>query len=155
MQNQSTHNARTNAQTLRKGMTDSERRLWSRLRQEQLGAKFRRQHPVGPYVADFACLDPKLIVELDGSQHGDQQAYDARRDEFLRAQGFDVIRFATNDPLTNLDGVVQVIAERVGAFAEGGAFADAARAPIPTFPQRGKELMQLAPQGSEPLISGV
>ena len=60
-------------------MTDGERRLWSRLRGEQLGVKFRRQHPLGSYVADFACLEPRLIVELDGSQHADQAGYDARR----------------------------------------------------------------------------
>lgn len=61
-------------------MTDAERALWSRLRGEQLGVKFRRQHPLGGYVADFACLAPRLIVELDGSQHANQQAYDDRRD---------------------------------------------------------------------------
>ncbi len=84
MRNQSTPNARANAQVLRRETTDSERKLWGGLRSEQLGVKFRRQHPLGNYIADFACLAPKLIVELDGSQHQAQQVYDARRDAFFR-----------------------------------------------------------------------
>ena len=114
MQNQATPNARANAQTLRRDMTDSERRLWSRLRGEQLGVKFRRQHPLGSYVADFACLVPKLIVELDGAQHQLQQNYDARRDAFFHAQGFEVMRFASNDAFVHLDEVLQAIASRLG-----------------------------------------
>ena len=131
MQNQATSNARRNAQALRRGMTDSERRLWSGLRGEQLGAKFRRQHPLGSYVADFACLEPKLIVELDGSQHADQAGYDAQRDAFFRAQGFDVLRFASNAPFIHGEGVLQAIASRLAELAP--------LAPIPAFPQRGKE----------------
>ena len=131
MHNQPTPNAQANARALRRGMTDSERRLWSRLRMEQLGVKFRRQHPVGNYVADFACLDPKLIVELDGSQHAEQADYDKRRDGFFRAKGFAVLRFATNDPLVNVQGVLTVILEQLKALAGD--------APIPAFPQRGKE----------------
>ena len=131
MRNQSTPNARANAQVLRREMTDSERKLWSGLRAEQLGVKFRRQHPLGNYIADFACLAPRLIVELDGSQHQTQQGYDARRDEFFRAQGFDVLRFASNDPFTNLDGVRQAIANRLVELTPP--------APIPAFPRRGKQ----------------
>ncbi|WP_093126423.1 endonuclease domain-containing protein [Variovorax sp. OK605] len=130
MRNQTTPDARANAQVLRREMTDSERRLWSGLRAEQLGVKFRRQHPLGNYIADFACLDPKLIVELDGSQHQAQQAYDAARDAFFRAQGFDVLRFASNDPFTNLDGVRQAIVNRLVELTPS--------APIPAFPRRGK-----------------
>jgi very-short-patch-repair endonuclease len=115
MNNQPTPNAQRNARTLRHGMTDSERRLWSRLRMEQLGVKFRRQHPLGNYIADFACLHPKLIVELDGSQHADQIGYDATRDEYFRLNGFSVLRFATNEPLLNLDGVLTVIADELAA----------------------------------------
>jgi very-short-patch-repair endonuclease len=112
-------------------MTDSERRLWSRLRMEQLGVKFRRQHPLGNYIADFACVDPKLIVELDGSQHADQESYDGRRDAFFRAQGFAVLRFSTNEPLRNLAGVLTAILDQLKSLAGD--------APIPAFPQRGKE----------------
>src|SRR3954471_19929207 len=106
MRNQAFSNTHTNARRLRSGMTDSERKLWSRLRMEQMGVKFRRQHPVGNYIADFACLDPKLIVELDGSQHADQSAYDARRDAFFRANGFAVLRFASDEPFRNLAGTL-------------------------------------------------
>lgn len=94
-------------------MTDSERRLWQALRRDQLGVKFRRQHPLGPYIADFACLAPRLVVELDGSQHAAQSAHDSRRDAFFRAQGFAVLRFHTHEPLRNLEGVLVVIAEKV------------------------------------------
>ena len=105
------------AQSLRAGMTDSERRLWSRPRREQLGAKFRRQHPLGPLIAAFACLDPKLSVELDGSQHIEQESYDARRDAFVRSKGFQVLHFWTDEPLTNIDGVLTVILDQIGAGA--------------------------------------
>jgi very-short-patch-repair endonuclease len=111
MRNQATPNAQTNARALRRTMTDSERRLWSRLRMEQLGVKFRRQHPMGNYIADFVCLGPKLIIELDGSQHAEQRAYDTTRDEFFRSHGFVVLRFASNEPFLNMDGVLTVIAE--------------------------------------------
>ena len=131
MQHQSTSKAQRNARVLRGGMTDSERKLWSALRSEQLGVKFRRQHPLGNYIADFACLDPRLIVELDGSQHTDQEAYDARRDAFFRVQGFAVMRFPSNEPLRNLAGVATAILEQLQALA--------GHAPIPAFPQRGKE----------------
>ncbi|AVQ84639.1 MULTISPECIES: endonuclease domain-containing protein [unclassified Variovorax] len=131
MRNQSTPNARANAQVLRREMTDSERKLWGGLRSEQLGVKFRRQHPLGNYIADFACLAPKLIVELDGSQHQAQQVYDARRDAFFREQGFDVLRFASNEPFINFDGVRQAIANRLVELTPP--------APIPAFPRRGKE----------------
>ena len=110
MQNRPTLKAQANARALRRDMTDSERRLWSRLRMEQLGVKFRRQHPVGNYIADFACLRPKLIVELDGSHHADQISYDQKRDLFFQDQGFIVLRFASNEPFLNLDGVLTVIA---------------------------------------------
>lgn len=112
-------------------MTDSERALWFGLRREQLGVKFRRQHPIGNYIADFACLNPKLVVELDGIQHLDRAAYDLRRDRFLREHGFTVLRFPTDAPLTNLEGVRAAILEQLKVLAGG--------APIPAFPQRGKE----------------
>jgi len=111
-------------------MTDSERLLWSRLRAEQMGVKFRRQHPLGHYVADFACLDPKMVVELDGSQHAEQEDYDARRDAFFEQQGFAVLRFPTDAPFMNLEGVLTVIADQISR---------AGRAPTPTLPRRGRE----------------
>lgn len=110
-------------------MTDSERKLWSRLRMEQLGVKFRRQHPLGNYIADFACLGPKLIVELDGSQHAANADYDARRDTYFREHGFDVLRFATDEPLKNIDGVLTVIVQRLGMVDER---------PHPSLPPEGE-----------------
>ncbi|HPK33531.1 MAG TPA: DUF559 domain-containing protein [Ottowia sp.] len=131
MQNQSAFAARAHARFLRGTMTDSERRLWSRLRGEQLGAKFRRQHPLGPYIVDFACLAPKLIVELDGSQHASQLAHDSERDAFLRAQGFAVLRFASNEVFINLEGVLQAIASRLDALTSRAG-------PHPSLPPEGE-----------------
>ena len=94
-------------------MTDSERLLWSRIRLEQFGVKFRRQHPIGSYICDFACLAPKLVIELDGSQHADNAAYDKRRDEYIQEQGFVVLRFGSNEPFANLGGVLTVIFDAI------------------------------------------
>ena len=123
-----------NAVTLRSGMTDAERRLWSRLRGEQLGVKFRRQHPLGSYVLDFACLSCKLVVEVDGSQHLDQVSYDARRTAWLESRGYVVLRFWANEVLSETDGVVGRIFEVLSASA--------VVAPSPTLPQRGRESIQ-------------
>jgi very-short-patch-repair endonuclease len=131
LQHQATSTARKNAKSLRTDLTDAERRIWSRLRREQLGCRFRRQHPLGGYVLDFACLDPKLIVEIDGSQHMDQVSYDERRTAWLTQQGFRVLRFWSNDALSQTDAVI----------AEVLAAVQAARLPAPslTLPQRGRE----------------
>ena len=134
MENQASTAARQNAKTLRIGMTDAERRLWSRLRQEQLGVKFRRQHPLGTYVLDFVCLDAKLVVEVDGSQHLDQHAYDERRSAWLARQGFTVLRFWANEVLSETDAVVISISQSLGLAA--------VPAPSPTLPQRGRESIQ-------------
>ena len=113
MQNQASIAAQKHARTLRCGMTDAERRLWSRLRQEQLGAKFRRQHPVGSYVLDFACLEHKLAIEIDGSQHLDASSYDERRTVWLASQGFEVLRFWANGVMSETDAVVVRIIEQL------------------------------------------
>ena len=92
-------------------MTDAERLLWQALRSKQLnGHRFRRQHPIGQYIADFACIEQKIIVELDGGQHQEQLAYDERRTDFLRLHGWQVLRFWNNDVMNNLDGVLSTIA---------------------------------------------
>jgi very-short-patch-repair endonuclease len=140
MQNQATPKARVNARALRRDMTDAERKLWSGLRGEQLGFKFRRQHPLGNYIADFACLELKIVVELDGLQHADDQAYDLARDAFFKAQGFAVLRFPSNAPFQNFDGVLSAILHQLNTLA--------GVAPIPAFPQRGKE--QHTAQGANP-----
>ena len=97
------------ARQLRVTATDAEARLWLHLRNRMLGGfKFRRQFPVGPYIADFVCIDRKLIVELDGGQHADNPA-DERRTRFLELRGYRVIRFWNPDVLSNTDGVLEMI----------------------------------------------
>ena len=99
------------ARSLRKNQTDAERILWSHLRRRQLaGFKFRRQHQVGLYICEFACVEALVVVELDGGQHAENLDYDLRRDRFLRSAGFRVLRFWNNDVQSNIDGVVDVIA---------------------------------------------
>jgi very-short-patch-repair endonuclease len=95
------------AATLRRAMTDAERLLWSRLRARRLGWKFRSQHSIGPFVADFVCLKRKLIIEADGGQHN--AAGDRPRTAYLRKRGFRVLRFWNNDILQNIDGVLATI----------------------------------------------
>ena len=97
------------AKRLRRELTDAERKLWSVLRDRQLnGAKFRRQQPIGPFIADFVCQERRLIIEADGGQHTNSVS-DARRTSFLQSKGYRVLRFWNNEILTNLEGVAQVI----------------------------------------------
>jgi len=97
------------ARKLRKEQTDAEQRLWWHLRNRQLeGRKFRRQCPVRGYIADFVCIDAKLIVELDGGQHSEQRQYDDQRTRELEKAGF-VLRFWNTDVLTDSEGVIEEI----------------------------------------------
>jgi very-short-patch-repair endonuclease len=91
---------------LRKDPTPAERKLWSRIRNDQLGVTFRRQHAVGNYIPDFVCIEKKLIIELDGSQHLEQEEYDEERTKYLNSLGYKVIRFWNNDVMKNMDGVI-------------------------------------------------
>ena len=98
------------ARRLRVESTDAERKLWALLRGRQLdGAKFRRQAPIDRYFADFACVEAKLIVGLDGGQHADQARYDEARSEILAACGWRVIRFWNSDVMENANGVADTI----------------------------------------------
>jgi very-short-patch-repair endonuclease len=97
------------ARSLRRSLTKQEFLLWRRLRDRQLeGFKFVRQEPIGPYYADFACRERRLIVEVDGSQHF-ESAKDARRDKALAELGYRVIRVWNNDVLNNIDGVLEML----------------------------------------------
>jgi very-short-patch-repair endonuclease len=109
------HSSVAMARRLRREMTDAERKLWSLLRSNQLGVKFRRQAPFGPYILDFLCIKAKLDVELDGSQHYTDtgRRRDARRDEYLRSNGLKVLRFSVVEFLQNPDGVLQAIYEHI------------------------------------------
>jgi primosomal protein N' (replication factor Y) len=100
------------ARTLRQESTDAEHRLWYRLRARRTtGMKFRRQHPIGPYIVDFICIEQRLVVEVDGGQHLESRA-DQRRDRWLAAHGFQVLRFWDNEVLTRTDDVLEQIARR-------------------------------------------
>ena len=91
-------------------MTDAERRLWAHLRNRGLGGhKIRRQHQIGPYIADFCCEKNKLVIELDGGQHADNVAADERRTGWLAARGYRVIRFWNNDVLSDTNAVFEAI----------------------------------------------
>ena len=98
------------ARALRKNSTDAERALWHylRLRQRQ-GYKFRRQQPLGHYIVDFVCFEQKLIIEVDGGQHAEQNDADSKRTEDLVAQGFRVTRFWNHEVLQNAEGIIAAI----------------------------------------------
>jgi len=113
MRNTSNAQITENARSLRKSMTDGERLLWTRLRREQLGVKFRRQHPFLNFVLDFVCLESKLVVELDGSQHVDSQAYDGYRSQSLNDAGYIVLRFWNNQVIEELEIVMEEIYRRL------------------------------------------
>ncbi len=100
---------RDRARDLRKNLTDAERQLWQELRSKQLGVKFRRQAPIGAYIADFLSHEAKLVIELDGGHHGETQEYDARRTDFIEAQGFTVLRFWNTEIFENMDGVLTMV----------------------------------------------
>lgn len=97
------------ARRLRRDSTDAERVLWRGLREAVPQARFRRQSPVGPYIADFLSFGQRLIVEVDGGQHDLNAPKDDMRTAYLESQGYRVLRFWNNDVLGNLDGVLQVI----------------------------------------------
>jgi len=121
--------ARNNARRLRRDMTDAERLLWKELRAHRLaGASFRRQTPVGPFIADFLCHAAKLVIEIDGSQHyiASGLAADATREAYLKAEGFEVLRFSNVDVLANLPGVLETILQSVKT-----------KSPLPTSPASG------------------
>lgn len=95
---------------MRRDQTDAERAVWNVLRGRQLlGFKFRRQFRLHPYTVDFICLEVRLVVEIDGGHHADQVEHDSRRDDFLRGQGFRVLRFSDREALTEVEGVATAL----------------------------------------------
>ena len=112
------------ARQLRAFGTEAEANLWAALRGRQVaGLKFRRQQRLGGYIADFACLEARLVVEADGSQHADQVEYDNQRTALLNQEGYRVLRFWNPDILTNIEGVIEMIAGAIPSplRGEGGA----------------------------------
>lgn len=91
-------------------MPEAETRLWHQIRDRRLmGHKFRRQHSIGAYIADFACIESRLVIELDGSQHANAAEADARRTGFMNEQGWTVLRFWNAQIITGIDDVLRVI----------------------------------------------
>ncbi len=102
------------AKIMRKHPTDAENLLWQYLHAKKLGGfKFRRQHPIGKYIVDFICLKKKLAIELDGGQHAKKRvaSEDRTRDEWMKSQGFKILRIWNHEVLQNLEGVLEIIAD--------------------------------------------
>lgn len=107
------------AKTLRKRQTDSETKLWYQLRDRRLeNTKFRRQYPIKNYVVDFICTDKMLIIELDGGQHADNKK-DVLRDNWLKSEGYRILRFWNSDVLQNMEAVLQVIMDTLNDTTSG------------------------------------
>jgi len=120
-------------------MTDAERVIWYGLRAHRLaGIAFRRQSPIGPYIVDFVTHSAKLIVEIDGSQHAEEEnaRLDRRRQDFLVSKGFRVLRFNNYDVLTNRRGVLEAIAEAVKQAGSPSLALPRERGRGPTSPSR-------------------
>jgi very-short-patch-repair endonuclease len=106
---------RDDARRLRREQSDAEYALWTQLRAHRfLGLKFRRQHQIGAYIVDFCCVDKQLVIELDGSQHLEQVAYDERRTRWLGSAGYRVIRFWNHEALLGMEGVLERIRHFLG-----------------------------------------
>jgi very-short-patch-repair endonuclease len=130
------------ARRLRRDVTDAEQKLWRQLKRLSLAqSHFRRQATVGPFFADFACHEARLIIEVDGGQHNEapRAAADAARTAYLTSQGYRVLRFWNNDVLENIDGVLTAIDEALTATAPP--------TPDPSPPQAGGG--ERKPQASE------
>ena len=113
---------------MRQEQTPAEAKLWAYLRAHRVNAVgFRRQHAIGPYIADFCAPRLKLVIEVDGSQHLDQQEYDAERTAFLKAQGYTVLRFGNGYVMNNIEDVLGVILEEI---SPGGSITDKAEIKI-------------------------
>ena len=102
------------ARKLRKNSTKTENLLWQKLKNRQLADfKFRRQQPVGSYILDFVNFEKRIVIEVDGGQHTNLKDKDKKRDDWLKSEGFEVMRFWNNEVFENLDGVLQMIRNRL------------------------------------------
>ncbi len=110
------------ARDLRKNMTPAELKLWGYLRRRQLGHRFRRQLPIGNYIIDFASLLTGLAIEVDGGQHygRSQKEKDRQRTHYLESLGFTVIRFNNHEVLTNIEGVIECITQKLAELEKAG-----------------------------------
>ena len=103
------------AKSNREEMTESEKVLWNALRNNIQGYRFRRQHAIGQYIADFVCLPARLVIEVDGGYHQspEQQEMDNIRTNYLKEKGFHVVRFSNEEVSTNIKGVIQIIKDEL------------------------------------------
>jgi very-short-patch-repair endonuclease len=109
-----TKNVTNIARNLRKQATKAETLLWGKLKMRQVqGFKFRRQQPIGPYIVDFVTFEKKFVIELDGGQHAIERKKDEERDLWLKKEGYEVLRFCDNEVFENLDGVLEVIKNKL------------------------------------------
>ncbi|GLS44117.1 endonuclease domain-containing protein [Methylobacterium brachythecii] len=135
-------NAAKHAKTLRRTLTEPEKRLWWHLRHRLpvVATHFRRQVPIETYIADFCCLSHRLIIEVDGNQHGfeRQTAYDERRTAALERCGYRVLRFSNRDVMREIDGVLATIATALAVTSADTAFSGTTPTPDPS-PQGGGE----------------
>ena len=126
---------------LRSNMSDVEQALWHLLQCRQIsGLKFRRQHPFGDYILDFVCLENKLVIEVDGGQHGQQAGYDENRTQKLQAAGFCVLRFWNNEVLKEIESVK----EKIWLAAQ-----ELQSHPPPNLPLEGGEMNKIPPEREE------
>jgi len=123
------------ARRLRRESTDAEAFLWRILRNRQLsGHKFRRPQPIGPFIVDFCCLSARLVIEVDGGQHGANRLQDEQRTQWLVQQGYRVVRFCNHEVLENPAGVFSHLAQFLDARAN-----DISLSPHPASPSKGEE----------------
>lgn len=118
------------ARGLRNNVSPIEQKLWRILREAAkiAGLRFRRQQPLHPYIADFACMSAKLLVELDGDTHAESEGYDRMRDAKLRSMGYNILRFCNDDVVRNAEGVAAAIIEKALLL----------NAPLPAPPREGE-----------------
>jgi very-short-patch-repair endonuclease len=129
------------AKLLRKNFTDAERALWKNLKAKQMEEyKFRRQEPIGSYIVDFVCHAKRIVIEVDGGQHSIER--DGERDQWLREQGYSVLRFWNNEVLGNIEGVLEVVRDRL-------------RHPPPTPPIKGGGKSKYTHQGREGIETSI
>ena len=142
------------ARRLRNQSTDAERHLWQHLRGKQIaGYRFRRQVPVAGFIADFACLEAKVIVELDGGQHAQNVGYDAQRDRLIEAQGFRILRFWDNQVFLETQAVLQEIMRALEASSPHPDPAALQVCPCPPQAEEGMESIDPPPHAGDGMES--